>query len=345
MAKATTGSSDAAFGIIRNVKEGVFAPVYLLMGEEPYYVDLVADAIVSNALSEDERDFNQLITYGADTTPEDIIGNARRYPMFAERSLLVVREAQSLKNIETLSVYTDAPLDSTVLVLVYRGKLDKRKALFKSISKNGVVLESNPVRDYEMGRWISDYYAGRGLKIEPDAAALLAEYVGTDLNKVAVETDKLLKNKPEGSVTVSVGDIETNVGISREFSVFELTRQLSYKQADKALRTAAYMGSSAKFSMPGAVAAIFNHFDRILKYEALLLRNPSPSAEEKTAALGVAPYFFREYDIALRNYPLKRCMSIIALLRDYDFKAKGGNAGEATAAELIKELVTKIIYC
>lgn len=343
MAKETATGSGSAYRIINDVKNGVFAPVYLLMGEEPYYVDLVTDAIVENALSDDERDFNQLIVYGADTTSEDIIGNARRYPMFAERSLLVVKEAQALRNIDTLAVYTDAPLESTVLVLVYRGKLDKRKALYKSISKSGAVLESNPVRDYEMPRWITDYYAGLGLGIEPDAAALLAESVGTDLHRVAVETDKLLKNLPEGSKSVTAGDIEANVGISREFSVFELTRQLSYKQADKALRTAAYMGSSAKFSMPGTVAAIFNHFDRILKYEALLMRNPSPSPEEKTAALGVNPYFFREYDAAVRNYPLNRCMSIISLLRDYDFKGKGGDAGEATAPELLTELITKIL--
>lgn len=344
MAKETAGTSDSAYRIIKDINEGIFAPVYLLEGEEPYYVDLVADAIVANALGDDERDFNQLIVYGADTTVEDVIGNARRYPMFAERSLVVVKEAQALKNIDALSVYTDAPLDSTVLVLVYRGKFDKRKALYKSISKNGIVLESNPVRDYEMARWITDYYAARGLGIEPDAAALLAESVGTDLHRVAVETEKLLKNKPEGSSSVTVADIEANVGISREFSVFELTRQLSYRQADKALRTAAYMGSSAKFAMAPTVAALFNHFDRILKYEALLLRTPNPSSDEKKAALGVNPFFFREYDTAVKNYPLKRCMAIIALLRDYDFKGKGGDAGEATAPELLTELITRILY-
>ncbi|MBQ0096711.1 MAG: DNA polymerase III subunit delta [Bacteroidales bacterium] len=344
MAKETAGTSDSAYRIIKDINEGIFAPVYLLEGEEPYYVDLVADAIVANALGDDERDFNQLIVYGADTTVEDVIGNARRYPMFAERSLVVVKEAQALKNIDALSVYTDAPLDSTVLVLVYRGKFDKRKALYKSISKNGIVLESNPVRDYEMARWITDYYAARGLGIEPDAAALLAESVGTDLHRVAVETEKLLKNKPEGSSSVTVADIEANVGISREFSVFELTRQLSYRQADKALRTAAYMGSSAKFAMAPTVAALFNHFDRILKYEALLLRTSNPSPDEKKAALGVNPFFFREYDTAVKNYPLKRCMAIIALLRDYDFKGKGGDAGEATAPELLTELITRILY-
>lgn len=344
MAKATTDSATVAQELISEAGSGVFAPVYLLFGEEPYYVDLVCDAIVDKALTEDERDFNQLICYGADTSVEDVIGNARRYPMFAERTLVVVKEAQALKNIDNLALYVDQPLDTTVLVLVYRGKVDKRKALYKSVSKVGKVLESNPVRDYEMARWIVDYYASRGLTITPDAAGLLAESAGTDLHKVAIETDKMLRNLPEGSTRVEVADIENNVGITREFSVFELTKQLSYRQADKALRTASYIGSAAKFAMPAATSALFTHFYRILKYEALLLNNTMPSPEEKSAVLGVNPYFFREYDTAIRNYPLKRCMAVIGLIKDYDYKGKGGEAGEATPAQLLTELVTKILY-
>ena len=342
MAKATVNTAEISRQLIADAKNGIFAPVYLLMGEEPYYVDMVCDAIVDNALTDDERDFNQLIAYGPDTNVEDVISNARRYPMFAERSLVVIKEAQALKNIETLSIYVDSPLDSTVLVLVYRGNLDKRKSLYKSILKAGKVLESVPVRDYEMGRWISDFYAEKGLQIDPDAAQLFAESAGTDLNKIAVETDKLLKNLPEGTAHVTVKDIETNVGISREFSIFELTRQLSYKQIPQALRTAAYIGSSAKFAMPAATAALFNHFNRILKYEALQMRGPV-SPEDKASALGVSPFFFKEYDAAVRNYPLKRCMSIIGLIRDYDFKGKGGDTGEASPQELFIELITKIL--
>ena len=344
MAKATTDSATVARELITAAENGVFAPVYLLFGEEPYYVDSVCDAIVEKALTDDERDFNQFICYGAETTVEVVIGNARRYPMFAERSLVVVKEAQALKNSDNLSIYTDEPLDSTVLVLVYRGKVDKRKALYKSVCKTGKVLESNPVRDYEMARWIVDYYAGRGLEIAPDAAGLLAESAGTDLHKIAIETDKMLKNLPEGTRSVSVADIEANVGITREFSVFELTRQLSYRQADKELRTAAYIGSAARFAMPPVTAALFNHFDRILKYEALLMNNPQPSLEEKSAALGVNPYFFREYDTAVRNYPLNKTMAVISLLKEYDFKGKGGDvSAETTQGELLVELVTKIL--
>jgi len=342
MAKEKVDSAFAAQKIMDAVRSGIFAPVYLLMGEEPYYVDLVSAEIQKYALTEDERDFNQFILYGPDTDVDDVVGCARRYPMFAERSLVIVREAQNLSKLEDLSVYVDSPLESTVLVIVYRGSLDKRKALYKSIAKNGQILESVPVRDYEMAGWIGSYFSSRGLRIASDAAALLAEYAGTDLNKITVETDKLLKNLPEGTTDVSAADIEANVGISREFSLFELTRQLSFRDAVKALRTAAYIGADAHFAMPKATAALFFHFNKLLRYQALMLKYPNPPAEEKTKILG-APFFWKEYDVAARNYPLQKTMAVISLIRDYDFKGKGGECGEATPQDLLTELITKIL--
>ena len=190
---------------------------------------------------------------------------------------------------------------------------------------------------------ISAYYGGLGLKIAPDAAGLLAEYAGTDLAKIAVETEKLRKSLPEGTVSITAEDIEKNVGISRQFSIFELTKALSNKDAAKALKIAAYIGTSPRFAMPAAVSALFMHFSRILKYEALLMRNPRPATDIKASVLGVNPYFFREYDMAVNNYPVKKCMSVIALLRDYDFKGKGGDTGEATPGQLLVELVAKIL--
>lgn len=343
MAKTTANAASVAKNITDQATQGIFSPVYLLMGEEPFYVDQVCEAIMRLALTEDQKDFNQIVCYGADTTVEDVISNARRYPMFSDRQLVVVKEAQALRSIETLSIYTDVPLDTTVLVLVYRGSLDKRKSLYKSIAKNGVVLESTPVRDYQMPAWITEYYASRGLGIAPDAAALLAESAGVDLGKIAVETDKLLKNLPQGTTQISLKDIETNVGISREFSIFELTKQLSFRQSAQALRTAAYISSNAKFAMPMATAALFTHFGRILKYHALKLNNPHPSPDEVSRLLGVNSFFLREYDAALRNFPMKKCMAVISLLKDYDFKGKGGDNGEATHQQLMMELVTKIL--
>ena len=264
--------------------------------------------------------------------------------MFAERQLVVVKEAQMMKSLEEMAIYCQNPLDSTVLVLAMHGaSADKRKSLYKTVSKMGVVVDSQLLRDYEVARWISMYYTGNGLEISPDAAALLAEYAGTDLNKIAVETQKMLKNLPEGVVKVTAADIERNVGISRQFSIFELTKELSMKNSPKALKIASYIGSAAKFAMPMAVSALYTHFYRILRYGALLMQNPRPANDAKAKVLGVNPYFFAEYDTAVRNYPVKKCMAVIALLKEYDYKGKGGDVGEATPAELMVELTAKIL--
>ena len=345
MAKGFADTDAQCRSIVEDVRRGVFSPVYLLMGDEPYYPDMVCNAIIANALDESERDFNQTVCYGMDVTVEDVITAARRYPMFAERQLVVVKEAQNLKRIEELAVYCGHPLESTVLVICMHGAaVDRRKAFYKAVCKAGTVVESSALRDYEMPRWIASFYASRGLDISPDAAALLAEFAGTDLSKIAVETDKMLHNLPEGTSAVSVGDIERNVGISRQYSVFELTKELSYRNAARALKVAAYYAASPKFSMPMAVSALFTHFYRILKYGALLMSVPRPSPSDKAKALpGVNPYFYKEYDSAVANYPLKKCMAVVALLREYDFKGKGGNAGEATPDRLFVELVARIL--
>lgn len=344
MAKGFQDTDSLCRELVKDARNGVFKPVYLLMGDEPYYVDMVCDAIIEYCLDESERDFNQTVCYGADVDADAVITAARRYPMFADRQLVVIKEAQMMKTLENLAIYCQKPLESTVLVIAMHGaSADKRKSLYKTVSKMGVVVESQTLRDYEVTRWIPMFYQSKGLKIAPDAAALLAEHAGTDLAKIAVETEKMLKNLPEGTVLISASDIEKNVGISRQFSVFELTKELSLKNAAKALRIAAYIGSAAKFAMPMAVSALYTHFYRILKYEALLMRNPSPGNDQKAKVLGVNPYFFGEYDTAVRNYPLKKCMAVIALLKEYDYKGKGGDVGEATASELMVELTAKIL--
>lgn len=344
MAKGFAEIDSICRGIVSDARNGIFKPVYLLMGDEPYYVDMVCDAILGHCLDESEKDFNQTVCYGADVDADAVITAARRYPMFAERQLVVVKEAQMMKSLEEVAVYCQQPLESTVLVIAMHGaSADKRKSLYKTVSKMGVVVDSPALRDYEMPKWISMFYQTKGLKIAPDAAALLAEYAGTDLNKISIETEKMLKNLPEGTVEVSASDIEKNVGISRQFSIFELTRELSMKNSGKALRIASYIGSSAKFAMPMAVSALFTHFYRILKYGALLMSNPRPANDQKAKVLGVNPYFFSEYDTAVRNYPLKKCMAVIALLKEYDYKGKGGDVGEATAAELMVELTARIL--
>lgn len=343
--KGSVNVASQCRDLIDKIRAGEFSPIYLLMGDEPYYPDLVCDAIVENALDEFSRDFNETICYGADVDAETVITAARRFPMMAERQLVVVKDAQVMRNLEQLSVYCESPLDSTILVLLMRGSsADKRKSLYKQCSKNGVVVESNALRDYEMPSWISQFYSSKGIDITPDGAALLAEYAGTDMSKIAVETDKLLKNLPEGTTRVEASDIERNVGISREYSVFELTKELSFRNGARALLIAARLGESPRFAMPMAVSALFTHFSRILRYASLKEKSRFPDRTQTAAALqGVNPYFWKEYDVAVSNYPTGKALAAVSLLCDYDYKGKGGDAGEATPAELLVELVAKLL--
>ncbi|MBQ6284456.1 MAG: DNA polymerase III subunit delta [Bacteroidales bacterium] len=343
--KTSVNVASQCRDLIDKIKAGEFSPIYLLMGDEPYYLDMVAGAVIENALDEFSRDFNETICYGADVDSDTVITAARRFPMMAERQLVVVKDAQAMRDLEKLSVYCENPLDSTILVLLMRGaSADKRKALYKQCSRNGVVVESNSLRDYEMPGWISQYFSSRGLDISPDAAALLAEYAGTDMSKIVVETDKLLKNLPEGTSKVSSSDIERNVGISREYSVFELTKELSFKNGAKAIAIATRLGESPRFAMPMAVSAMYTHFSRILKYAALKEKSRYPDKTQVAAALqGVNPFFWKEYDVAVTNYPVRKAMAAISLLCEYDYKGKGGDAGEATAGELLVELTMKLL--
>jgi len=344
MAKSTVDVGALSRNLIEDARKGVFKPVYLLMGDEPFYPDQVCQAVLDNCVDESFKDFNEIVCFGADVTAEKVISAARQYPMMSERLLVVVKEAQMMKDIETLALYCEAPLDSTVLVLLLHGaSVNRTKSLYKRVQKVGVVVDSPALRDYEIARWISSYYQSRGLQIEPQAAALLGEYAGTDLSTIAVETDKLLKSLPEGTVRVTVSDIENNVGISREYSIFELSKELTLRNPAKALRIASHIGTSARFAMPMAVSALYTQFYRILKYGALLMKNPYPDDEEKRKVLGVSSYFFREYDAAVRNYPVKKAMAVVSLLCEYDYLGKGGDGGTLPADELLTELCLKIL--
>lgn len=345
MARNSPGIDVQCRQIIEDASAGRFSPVYLLMGDEPYYPELVCGAIEKHCIPEEDRDFNETVCYGSDVSAEQVITAARRYPMMSERQLVVVREAQMMKDIEDLAVYCREPLESTVLVLLFRrAALDKRKSLYKEISKHGTVVDSPAIRDYAIADWITSYYSGRGLRIDPGAAALLGESAGTDLSAIAAETDKLLRNLPEGTREVHVEDIEKNVGISRQFSIFELTKELSCKNAPRALEIAARIGNSARFNMPMAVSALHTHFYRILKYAAAGAgRGPVPPDIKAKALAGVNPYFYREYDTAVRNYPLPAAMSAVSLLCEYDWLGKGGGGQSAAPGELLRELVAKLL--
>ena len=346
MAKSSVNIDAQCAKIISDVRAGRFSPVYLLMGDEPYYPELVCDAIIQNCIPEEEKDFNETICYGGDVTADQIVTAARRFPMMAERQLVVVKEAQQMKSLEELAYYCAEPLDSTVLVVLMHGaSADKRKSFYKAACKIGTVVDSPALRDYAVPDWILSYFASRGLKIDPQAAALFAESAGTSLSTIVVETDKLTKALPEGATHVTVEDIERNIGISRQFSIFELTKELSFKNSAKALKIAAHLGDGAKFALPMAVSAFYTHFSRILRYGALLSRGGYPSAEDKARALaGLNPYFYKEYDVAVRNFPVKKAMAAIALLCEYDYLGKGGDGTTVVSdGELLVELTAKLL--
>ena len=334
--------------MVQDAKKGLFRPVYLLMGDEPYYIDKVCDAIIDNALDESERDFNQVICYGSDVDADKIVTYAMRYPMMAARQLVVVKEAQLVDKIdESLAAYCANPVDTTILVLCMKGKsADKRRAFYKNVLKKGQILESNKVKDYEMAQWIVSYFKGKGLNISHDAAAFFADAVGTDMIKVHIETEKMFKNLPTGTVDVTVEDVEKNIGISREFTIFELLKALDYGSSPKAMRLAQLIGGSHGFAMPMATAALAQHYVNVLKYGAVMSSPYRMDSKKKAWALpGVNPFFYKDYDSAIRLYPPRNCMSVISLLRDFDYRGKGGDGEAATQEELLVELTSRIISC
>ena len=343
MAKTSQKTDELCSQLISRMRQGQFESCYLLMGEESYYPTLVCNEILRLCIDEADRDFNQSILYGSETTVDSIISEAMRFPMMAPRQLVVVRDAQSVQNLDKLSLYCANPLDTTVLVLLFRSsKLDKRTALYKAISAKGVVVESNPLRDYEIPSWVSEHFRSRGLDIEPGAAQLLSEFCGTDLMALSEQAEKLAKGLDDGKKSVNISDIEQNIGISREYSVFELNRLLNTKDRVKALRTASIMGSGARFSLPAATAMLYSNFNKVLRYTILLEKNPRPSPEQKAKVLqGVNPYFWKDYEQAARLYPKQKSMQAISLLCEYDYLSKGGSP--VTQNELFTELISKIL--
>jgi DNA polymerase-3 subunit delta len=331
---------DEVLKIINDLKAGTIKPIYFLMGEEPYYIDKLTEYIENNILSEDEKGFNQTVIYGRDATIEDIVSNAKRYPMMAERQVVVVREAQELsRTIDKLESYAENPQPTTVLVVAYKYKtLDKRKKLVKLIAKNGVLFESKKLYENQVGTWIQRLLQGRGYSIEPIANAMLVEFLGNDLSRISNELDKLQIILPKGH-TITPKDIEYNIGFSKDFNVFELQNAIGSKDQLKAYKIAQYFADNPKDNpLVVTVSLVFGFFVKILKYHGLKDKDPRAAAP----VLGVNPFFMKDYEIALRNYPMKKVSSIVASLREIDVKSKGVGANSLSNHDLLKEMLVKI---
>ena len=331
---------DEVLKIVNDIKAGNIKPIYFLMGEESYYIDKLSDYIESNVLSEEEKGFNQTVLYGRDVTIEDIVSTAKRYPMMAERQVVIVKEAQDLsRTIDKIESYAENPMPSTVLVICYKYKtLDKRKKVTKLLAKNGVVYESKKLYENQVGDWIKRVLAGKKYSIEPKANAMLVEFLGTDLSKINNELEKLQIILPKGS-TITPHHIEENIGFSKDFNVFELRKAIGDKNQLKAYTIADNFAQNPKDNpMVVTTSLVFSFFVQLLKYHGLKDKNPNNVAK----VLGVNPFFLKDYDIALKNYPMRKVSQIVGSLRDIDVKSKGVGANALPQSDLLKEMLFKI---
>jgi DNA polymerase-3 subunit delta len=327
--------------IVSDIKKGNIKPIYFLMGEEPYYIDKISDFIEENILDEADKGFNQQVMYGRDASIEDIVSSAKRYPMMAERQVLIIKEAQDLsRNIEKLVSYAENPQPTTVLVLNYKyKKLDKRKKLHKAIAKSGLIYESKKLYENQVSDWIRRVLSGKKYQIEIKAAQMLVEFLGTDLSKISNELDKLMIILPKETI-INDKHIEDNIGISKDFNNFELRKAVGEKNIVKSNRIINYFVENPKNNpLVMTISLLNSFFTQLLLFHGL--KDKSKSSVAKT--LGVNPYFVDEYFIAARNYPMRKVAQVIAFLREADVRSKGVGANQ-TQEDILKELLFKILH-
>jgi DNA polymerase-3 subunit delta len=329
--------------IRKNIQQRLFHPVYLLMGDEGYFIDRLTDLLEEKLLTETEKDFNMLTFYGVDSDVHAIIAAARRYPMMAEHQLIVVKEAQNLPKFEELDHYVSNPMPSTVLVINYRhGKVDKRRALVKNIERIGVVFESKKLYDNQIPPFIVSWFREQSITIDEKSAQMLTDYVGNDISKLIPQLEKLMVSLPAGNKRVTAELVEQNVGISKDFNTFELQKAIIRKDLLTANRIVDHFGKNPKeYPMMATVAVLFNYFSNLLECYWL----PRRDEQSVMAALQIKSSFFaRDYMTGLRNYSAGKVMEIISDLRRFDASSKGVDNVSATQHELLRELVYRIMH-
>ena len=330
--------------ICKDIADRKYAPVYVLMGEEPFFIDQITDLLVDNVLTEEERDFNQSIFYGADADAVSVINAARRFPMMAEHQLIVVKEAQLMRDIELLTAYVKHPLASTVLVINYKYKsLDRRKNLAAAVEKNGILFESKKIPDYKMPGFITGLLQQRSLSIDVKAAQMLSDFLGNDLNRLSKELDKLAIIMAEtGSKRVTPELIERNIGISKEYNNFELIKALSAKDVLKANRIAQYFEKNPKNNpLQMTLAVLFNYFSNLL----IAYYSKDKSESGLMAAMGLRSAFqLKDYQMGMKHYSAMKVFLSIGEIRKTDASSKGVDNASVSDADLLKELLYKIMH-
>ncbi|MDR1169750.1 MAG: DNA polymerase III subunit delta [Prevotellaceae bacterium] len=334
--------------ILNDLKGKVYYPVYLLMGEEPFYIDRLSEYIADNIPNESEKAFNQLILYGRDTDAQSIIYAASRPPMMASHQVIIVKEAQNLesRDLEKMESYLASPLPTTILVLCFKDKpLDKRTKIYKEIEKKGVILETVKLYDNEIIEWTTNYLRKKGAAINPSAAAILADHIGADLNRIVNELDKLFILLPEDNKTITAEHIEKNIGISREYNVYALGSAVLSRNVLNANRIINYYAKNPNNNpMVLIMSSLFMQFLRILKYHVIKRNSKGVQSKDIAVQLGISPFFLKDYEQAALKYPILKVAQIIELLREYDMKSKGWNSPGTSDSELLKELIFKIMH-
>ena len=338
MAKETTYEE-----IARDLKNRIYKPVYYLMGEESYYIDRISEYIAQTVLNENEKEFNQTILYGADTDIATIINAAKRYPMMSKYQVVIVKEAQGVKNIDELSYYLQKPLESTILVLCHKhGVLDRRKKLAAEIEKVGVLFESKKIKDAQLTGFITSYLKRKSIEIEPKASEMMAEFVGTDLSRMAGELEKLIITLPKGQKRITPEQIEQNIGISKDYNNYELRNALIIKDVFKANQIIKYFEENPKTNpLQMTLSVLFNFFSNLM----LAYYAPEKSEQGIAAQLGLkSPWQSKDYLAAMRKYIGVKVMQIIGEIRYCDAKSKGVGNSSLGDGELLRELVYKILH-
>ena len=340
--------------IMSDIKARRFSPVYLLMGDEGYFIDAIADSLASSILNEAERAFNQIVVYGLDSDAGKIVNLCRQMPMMGAYEVIIVKEAQQLSKIENLVHYTSSPQQSTILIICYKNKeqgrgLDKRTSFYKSCAKSGVVFESVRPRDYEIDGWLTSYISSVGLTIAPKAMAMLKEHVGMDLSRMAQEVKKLSVSLPESERTITDNHIEQYIGLSKEFNNFELNDAVLKQDVARAMRIADHFGHNPKsYPITLTINVLFGLFQQLFLFNYLLWQQRRqgialPGEMELMRAVRVNNKFaLNEIKANIGRWDNRRVFAILGLLREYDAKSKGIDSGGLDGGELLKELLLKI---
>ena len=353
MAKSTARfrESEAEFRRLCNeIKERRYSPIYLLMGEEYFFIDALCDLIANGVLDEVEREFNQIVVYGRDTDGGTVASYCRQVPMMGGHSVIIVKEAQQLPKMEHLAAYAAKPVDSTILVICHKEKsADRRQALYKNVMANGVVFESVHPRDYEIKDWLGGFVRSKGLEIDPSCIELMVNHLGTDVSRISNELEKLLVSLPEGNRRITATEIETYIGISKEFNNFELCKAVAYGDIARALAIADHLSQNPKeYPLLLTIQALFGTFREIFIVNYLRWRQTHrgeafPSDQELLGHLRSSNiYALRELKQYAPRWNNRKVFNILGLLREYDGKSKGIDAGGQSDGELLRELLLKI---